>query len=495
MKLIPVLSFALLGAAVARADFDPIPLTPGSFNQDIVVEKTATSPGGRSTTASMDAGTNNTGASWYEVGYNTSAPATGIPAAGSTFTHATFADHSYQMAPSYTAPNALLIAPGQVTNATLQLSAPATYATLSLLAAGGNGGITMNYTVHFDDATTQTGSVVIGDWFNGSDPAWTANGRVNVGTFTFDNVNNNNPRLNSYDLAISNPNAAITSVDFSYASGGGRSAVLALSGNVVAGGIFTPIAITGYNYDMVVESAGPQAGALRTVTQASMDGGTNNTGNTWFERGYDPVNTNSGLPEAGATITSLSLADHHYMMPASYAGLNAVLVDSNNPVANLTLQNPMPYSALSFLSATANGTVTNQCIMQYADGTSETNTFLSRDWFNNNPFAYTSSGRVNLNDRTLNNIGTTNPRLYEAQFALGNTSSAITNVVLKWIGGAGNSRAGTGLLKLTRSPIPSSPTSARSSAAYASSSAHAVAPRISTRAGSGSSAKARSSTG
>jgi hypothetical protein len=79
--------------------------------------------------------------------------------------------------------------------------------------------------------------------------------------------------------------------------------------------------------------------------------------------------------------------------------------------------------------------------MQYADGTSETNTFLSRDWFNNTPFAFTTSGRVNLNDRSLNNIGTSNPRLYEAQFALGNTTSPVTNVVLIWVGGAGNSRA------------------------------------------------------
>src|SRR5262245_5643149 len=152
---------ALAFAAVARADFDPIPLTPESFTHDVVVENTAGPPfpAGRNTRASMDAGTNNTGNSWYEIGYNTGSPSTGLPAAGSTFTHATFADHSYMMPPSYAAPNALLIAPGQVSNGTFTVSTPAAYSSLSFFASGGNGGCTNTFTIHYDDASTQTGTL------------------------------------------------------------------------------------------------------------------------------------------------------------------------------------------------------------------------------------------------------------------------------------------------------------------------------------------------
>src|ERR1035438_3951799 len=76
-------------ASEALADFLPIPLTPGSFSQDMVVEHNAPAvPNGSSTSSSMDAGTANTGFSWYEQGYDAAAPTTGLPTAGSTFASA-----------------------------------------------------------------------------------------------------------------------------------------------------------------------------------------------------------------------------------------------------------------------------------------------------------------------------------------------------------------------------------------------------------------------
>src|SRR5205823_1595634 len=83
-----------------RADFAPIGLTSTSYNQDMVVEKTAPAPivPGGYTTASMDSGLGNSATSWYEQGYNSVSPATGLPPAGSTFTHQSAANHRYTMA-------------------------------------------------------------------------------------------------------------------------------------------------------------------------------------------------------------------------------------------------------------------------------------------------------------------------------------------------------------------------------------------------------------
>ena len=55
-----------LSGGLAYADFAPIPLTPGSFTQDAVVEKTAPRAPVtlNNTTMSMDAGTGNTGNTW-----------------------------------------------------------------------------------------------------------------------------------------------------------------------------------------------------------------------------------------------------------------------------------------------------------------------------------------------------------------------------------------------------------------------------------------------
>jgi hypothetical protein len=74
------------------------------------------------TTASMDSGTGNSDTSWYEQGYNTANPATGLPRAGSTFTHQNATNHQYTMAPSYRSNNAVLL-DSSLTSATLTLVA------------------------------------------------------------------------------------------------------------------------------------------------------------------------------------------------------------------------------------------------------------------------------------------------------------------------------------------------------------------------------------
>ena len=116
MKILSYLAGASFGAALLfsktqAANFTPIPLSPGSFNQDVIIEKSATPPPIPVTTASMDDGQANTGASWYEQGFNLDAPNTGLPAAGSTLTSESQPDHTYKFAPSYLAPNAVLIDP------------------------------------------------------------------------------------------------------------------------------------------------------------------------------------------------------------------------------------------------------------------------------------------------------------------------------------------------------------------------------------------------
>jgi len=434
---------ALISTVVARADFDPIPLTPGSFNADVIVERTAPPPIPAGYTASMDGGTNNNGNTWYEQGYNTASPTSGLPPAGSTFTHTNDPNTQYTMPASYTTNNAILI-DSRITNGTLTLSAPTTLTNISILNSAGSGPLTVNYTVHHASSPDETGSWSSLNWFNGPTPAWMAGGRVqgDSGT-TFNNVGTVNPQLFGTQIAVSDA-SPVTSIDFFYSgTGGGHTCIFALSGNA-SGSSWIPLAVTGFTKDMVVAVGESSPTALTTATTVSMDGGTANTGNTWYERGYYPLLPNSGLPAPGTVITSAdpNKTDHHYIMPANYAAPNAIYVDATLTTANVTPAAPQNYSAFSFLNATANGAVTCQAVMQYADGTSETNTFIAKDWFNGTPFAYRSDGRVNLNNRSLNNFnGGVNPRLYEAEFVLGNTVSVVTNIVLKWIAGGATSRA------------------------------------------------------
>src|SRR5208283_5761977 len=108
------------------------------------------------------------------------------------------------------------------------------------------------------------------------------------------------------------------------------------------------------NADIVVEaSAGPatDSGALpsapfTTFTTVSMDGGTNNTGNTWYEQGYVTAFPLTGLPPAGSILTSTNLPDHSYQLAPSYTNSNAVYADSNSPTAQITFATPAAFSAL-----------------------------------------------------------------------------------------------------------------------------------------------------
>jgi hypothetical protein len=243
LRFISFLCLTLAIPEIALGSFDPIPLAGTSFNQDVIVERSAPAPvvPGGYTTASMDDGVGNINTSWYAQGYNVGNPTTGLPAAGSTFTSQSAANHQYVMAPSYGENNAVLL-DSTLATARLTLLTPAAYTGLSFLESGGHGGVTFKYTVHHQNGLTDTGTRSIPDWYNGANPAWTANGRLNVGTYAFDSVNGGNPRLYSLDLTLANSTSPITSIDLDYVSGTGHGAIMAVSG--LSGTTYAPIRVS-----------------------------------------------------------------------------------------------------------------------------------------------------------------------------------------------------------------------------------------------------------
>lgn len=432
---------SLAGVFSVYAGFEPIPLTPGSFNKDVVVEKSAPAPAlpGGYTTASMDAGVGNAGTSWYERGYNRAATSTGLPVAGSTFVSQTSPARSYRMAASYTTNDAVLI-DATLTNATLSLTVPTVCSHLSFLESGGHNGVTFRYTVHHLSGASDSGTASIPDWFsNGTNRAWTANGRVDVQSLALENVNGNDPQLYALDINLANAASPVTSVDLAYVSGGGAGAIMALSGGT--GSAFSPIAVSGYNEDMVVEAAAPQPAVLSGYTSATMDAGLANTGNTWYEEGYAAGAPGTGLPPAGSWMTNLSAPDHVYELPPSYLANNAILLATNGGVVTATFAAPSNYANLSFLVAAGNGPVAVGCRMARANGFSESNYFTAPDWVAESPTALVGNGRVDVDNRLLSFVNEGNPRLYAADIPLSGVASPMVSVTFSWIFGAANGSA------------------------------------------------------
>jgi hypothetical protein len=455
--------FAISGSADGVAYTNSLSLS--GFNKDVVVETNAPnfSMNAGFCNATMERGTNKWGKVFYETGFGGQASTSGLPPAGTTVTN-TPGNHAFTLAPSYATNNTMLIAGNGYgpNGGTFTLTAPTAYQSISILAGSTFGPKFIDVTVHHADATTElfTG-VSIPDWFNtggtiapGNNNGWgavlslLANNGFEVDNSTFGTFNVSNYRLFGVDVPLSNTGSPVTSVDFALNpdlnplnSASYVVFVFGLAGSTGATTpAFLPAPVVGYNADMVVEATAPLHPNRIIATTASMDGGLANTGNTWYEQGYYRQFPATGLPQAGSTIFSIAQTNNSYLMPASYTAANAAYIDTNHPTANLTLANPATYTALSILSSDANGLVTNRCIMQYADGTSDTNTFVSQDWFNVNPYAFSTLGRVNLDNPAINNdpghTGTANPRLYEAQFGLNNTTSPLTNILLSFTGAA-----------------------------------------------------------
>ncbi|MDQ6630262.1 MAG: hypothetical protein M3Y82_00715, partial [Verrucomicrobiota bacterium] len=258
-KLLIFAGLVMLLAVPVRAAFIPIPLASSSYNADVIVEKTAIPSLKVVTTASVDQGTANGNNTWMEAGFDPANPTFGLPAPGTVITALSNANYSFQMAPSYTAPNGFLI-DTVITNATATFVTPAAYTLLSFLGSGGNGGDVIGVKVYHQDGSFEMGGAYqfgCPDWFSGSsNVVFIANERVaSTLTFTYNNINSNNPRLYSRDIALTNTTSPVIKVDLFYVSGPANSHndVVAISGATTIGGPVIPITLTGYTYDFIVE--------------------------------------------------------------------------------------------------------------------------------------------------------------------------------------------------------------------------------------------------
>ncbi|HWD92603.1 MAG TPA: autotransporter-associated beta strand repeat-containing protein [Verrucomicrobiae bacterium] len=222
--------------------------------------------------ATVGGGTSEGDFTWFEQGLSTANPSIGLPAAGTTIVSMSQADHSYILPPSYTANNAVLLS-ATVPTATITLATPAPVTGLSIMGTAGNGPVTVNYVVHHADATTETGSLSMPDWFGpgAASEVMAVAGRVDALGVNFqfpgsaNGFTGNAPYLWSLDIPITDTASAVTSVDLTYTSGG-TATFLALSSQTTGGGAFNPVAITGFNKDVVVE-----LGAASTVSPSVTD--------------------------------------------------------------------------------------------------------------------------------------------------------------------------------------------------------------------------------
>ena len=466
-----------VSASTDNTTYTPVASLSG-FNKDVVIEAGLPCNQVLGCNVSIDSGPNCSGNTFYEKGFGTNVGGQtqfnvgsgGISGVGTGGTNVlphpgqniVSGSYTFTMPSSYVGNDCVLVGnypAGTLSNgiygtpdyttATITISSPQAYTALSFLGCAGNGPATNNYTITYTDTTTESGTMKMPDWFGTAAVAGTtagivyaAQGRVAVDSPALNNTGTTSAaRLWHYDITPGSPTKSVASIALTWTSGG-RTAIFAVSAQTATGGVFSPIPFSGFNSDIIVEAAQPlYRGGLFNATTATMDQGTNNSANTWFERGWvtNGVAIGSGLPPAGSIINSLQDATRHYQMPSTYTGPNAVLIDVYHKTNNIVPVTPVAGSALALLTAGASigaaNVMTNYCILQHANGINETNFFYGYDWYSTkiSP-AFLSYGRMNNFYDSLNNVFVSPyfPALFETIFPLTETVSPVTNIQVQY---------------------------------------------------------------
>lgn len=427
----------------ATAQFNPISLTSNSYTFKMVVPSN-TVPPVNNYGCWVGTAYNHGDTTYYEQGVYARKLSdyggnSGVPPANTTFTGTGSGTTNMQflMPPSYTTNDDLVIVNdtgrGNVTSGTLTLITPATATNIAILAAGGNGGAEINYTVNHADASTDTGTYAVPDWFAvGADNAWGCDGRINNGGFQNFNASKQNvnpPYMDALVIKV-HTNSPVTSVNITWNSGSGVDNFFAISTS--ADGVhYLPAPITGFTAMTIVAAAEP------FPVTATMDNGTNievDPGSTWFEQGYDVSNATFGLPPSGSTFVSEANAADTYQM-GIYSNNSAILIDPSHLSANITPATPAAYNGLAFLTAGGNigggNIMSNTCVVQHQNGVNETNWLFGYDWFDTAApqfTAYSANERLFVGALYLNNASPA-PYLSES-FVNVTNSSPITNIIV-----------------------------------------------------------------
>jgi autotransporter-associated beta strand protein len=235
MKTIKLVLTALaVGSLLTTSGFaqvtnTPISVTGWDENMIVGVGQTYANAG---LTATMDNGTNvgAGGNTWYALGQYTASTTTGLPV-GVVTTSQNDSTSAFYIQP--TGNDALLINQSQVTSGTLTLADPGAYTTLEVFGSDGNGAQVVNYTLNFAGGSTQSGSLNFSDWFgnDGSSTAYNASGRISSAGYNA--VGSPNPDIDEVSVPLTfSPGLVLTSVNFSYSSGGANTAIVGISGAV-----------------------------------------------------------------------------------------------------------------------------------------------------------------------------------------------------------------------------------------------------------------------
>ncbi len=162
-------------------------------------------------------------------------------------------------------------------------------------------------------------------------------------------------------------------------------AALAGLGMPVAAAPLTPLVVSGYNQDIVVDGGAP---FYRNTVTANMDYGSDFPSNpspditTWYATGVG--GSPDGLP-TGTTFPAQADPNTRFTLQPANTD-NAVLLDFSSSTAHVTLSTPARFGTLAFLTASGNGSAGFSVVGDLSSGgTVALGSIASPDWFRCRP--------------------------------------------------------------------------------------------------------------
>jgi gliding motility-associated-like protein len=214
--------------------------------------------------------------------------------------------------------------------------------------------------------------------------------------------------------------------------------VLCTGGYELCAQTYVPVAVTGFNNDVVAESGGNAAALTTTVLDLS--------NYIIYSAAFAAANgLSGGLPDNGAIVNG---ARTYQLQP--YNVNNALFLSANGAVANtvaagtLTLAAPANYSRLSLLLFSTEGATTLSITLHFTDGTTAAGGNVTvADWFGGANPVYAGYGRIaraTAPPYLVDGVTSNNPRFYryDMGIACANQSRLLQSVSITYVSGSGS---------------------------------------------------------